>query len=73
MGFSQLHKLRKAALDAFVSEVLADVIGNGNAPEPLDFRGVVDMSQMAPFATDIDFGQTDIACTLEEFVPGKAV
>lgn len=75
VGFSQLHKLRKAALDAFASEVLASVeLGNGNAPEPLlDFRGVVDMSQMAPFATDIDFGQTDIACTLEEFAPGKAI
>ena len=75
IGFSALHRLRTEALGLFERELLAHPLGAPAAmpSAPLDFRSVVDLSDMAPFATAIDFSDTDIACTLGQFAPGCAI
>ena len=75
IGFSQLHKVRAAALEQ-LEEVAVGVAENDRrdiAAPLLDFSGVIDMSQMAAFATTIDFSDTDIACELGEFKPGASI
>ena len=72
-GFSMLHKTRAAAIDAFESSVLSDTAPDSARVEALDFGGVVDMSEMAPFATTIDFENTDIALELGSFERGRAI
>ena len=75
IGFSALHKVRKEALAAFEDVLLRtheSTPGIQMAPR-LDFRGVIDMSSMAAFATAIDFSKTDIACELEQFSSGCTI
>lgn len=74
IGFSVLHKTRAAVIELFEERLLAAA-----APKPsgaagvLDFRGVLDSSDMAAHATIIDFSDTDIAMTPAQFEPGKAI
>ncbi|MEI3377411.1 MAG: U32 family peptidase [Coriobacteriales bacterium] len=73
IGFSTLHKTRTAALNAFEEVLLA---AHGHVPaqaDAVDITRVTDLSAMAPFATAIDFDNTDIACTLEQFEPGCSI
>ncbi len=72
IGFSQLHKVRAAAVKAYEAAVLEQVASEPRLePAPLlDFRGVVDMSDMAIFITEIDFNKTDIALDLGSFTEG---
>ncbi len=75
IGFSALHRLRDAALAAYEERKLA-VWEAARCRPPraaLDFAGVVDMSEQATFTTRIDFTDTDIACELEDFEPGRAI
>lgn len=74
IGFSQLHKVRKLALAALEEAIIADAQRDAASQPPrLDFRGVIDLSSMAPFATTIDFSDTDIACELGQFAPGCTI
>ncbi len=72
-GFSMLHKTRAAAIQAFEEEVLKDNAPQRSQGQTLDFGGVVDMSEMAPFATTIDFEDTKIALDLGSFERGRAI
>ncbi len=75
IGFSALHKLRESALAAYEERKLAawDAARRRPPAAALDFSGVVDMSEQATFTTRIDFSDTDIACELEDFEPGRAI
>ena len=75
IGFSTLHKLRDRALASYEERKLAAWDAGRRRPPAaaLDFTGVVDMSEQATFTTRIDFSDTDIACELEEFEPGRAI
>ncbi len=72
-GFSMLHKTRAAAIRAFEEDVLQDNGPNRPQGQALDFSGVVDLSEMAPFATAIDFEDTKIALDLGSFEVGRAI
>lgn len=73
IGFSALHRVRKEALAAFEDVVL----GEREQPHPaamrVDIDRVADTSDMAPFATAIDFADTTIANELDDFEPGRAI
>lgn len=74
MGFSALHKVRATALAAF-EEQLLEAFGQMR-PEPaplLDFRGVVDDSDMAPHVTAIDFNDTEIALEPAQLSKGCSI
>lgn len=75
IGFSALHKVRAAALQE-LEELLVGLAEQSRADaagSELDFGGVIDESQMAPFVTRIDFSNTDIACELGQFRPGCSI
>ena len=80
IGFSTLHKVRKKALESFGDKLVASsetatarAVGERDKRSLLDFRSVIDISEMSPFATIVDFEDTDIACTLEQFERGCAI
>lgn len=73
IGFSTLHKVRSQAIEAFEDVLIASIEAKELAAERVDIDHPVDLSSIAPFATIIDFDDTDIACSLEDFKAGKAI
>lgn len=78
IGFSALHKTRAKAVSALEEAVLSEEAASrgrkaAGAAKALDMRHVVDMSDMAPHATCIDFATTDVACTLSAFEKGCSI
>ena len=72
-GFSMLHKTRAAAISVFENDVLEDNAPERSQGKGLDLGAVVDMSEMSPFATAIDFEDTTIAVDLGSFETGRAI
>lgn len=73
ISFSTLHKVRTQAIDAFEEALVTSIERTSLQAERVDIDRVVDASSIAPFATIIRFDETDIACSLEDFKPGKAI
>ena len=77
LGYSALHKARARAIAAYELAVLDTArderYARGRACGGLDVSRVQPLEEMAPFSTAIDFNDTDIACTLGEFEPDKAI
>lgn len=72
-GFSMLHKTRAAALEALEGEILRDATPARSQAPAIRYDNVADMSEMAPFATTIDFEDTDIALDLGDFEQGRSI
>lgn len=77
-GFSALHKVRAEALADYERAVLEEQRyerrERGRACSVPQLNVVTQGEKMASFATQIDFGgATDVARTVSEFAPGKAI
>lgn len=73
IGFSTLHKTRAAALEAFEGALLDANAKPALRAGSVDITRVSDHSAMAPFATAVNFYDTNIACSLEQFEPGCSI
>lgn len=73
IGFSTLHKTRAAALEAFEGALLDANAEPALRAGSVDITRVSDHSAMAPFATAVNFYDTNIACSLEQFEPGCSI